>query len=118
MKLFSNNSLANRNGTPENEYELLSKLDYHPNVVKVYDFIRSKEQVQIPRNIPRDENDTFAKFREGNIEHDNASYITMELCKKDLFDLVAEVGPLKDDSLIRYIFSELCSGVDALHTET
>ena len=42
----------------------------------------------------------------------------MELCKKDLFDLVVKVGPLKDDSLIRYIFSELCSGVHALHTET
>ena len=53
LKLFSKSSNVNRNGQPENEYELLSKLDNHPNVVKVYDFISSKGQVQIPRSIPR-----------------------------------------------------------------
>ena len=41
----------------------------------------------------------------------------MELCKSDLFDFIASKGTLESESLIRYLFTQICNGVDVLHTK-
>lgn len=41
----------------------------------------------------------------------------MDLCKQDLFDLIASKGALENESLIRYLFTQICNGVDVLHTK-
>ena len=41
----------------------------------------------------------------------------MELCKKDLFDYISEKGPVENDAIIRYLFAQICNGIDALHTK-
>lgn len=35
----------------------------------------------------------------------------------DLFDVIAEKGPLQNDQLIRHLFSQISNGLSALHTE-
>ena len=44
--------------------------------------------------------------------------MTTELCKQDLFDLIASKGPAQNESLVKYIFSQICEGVSALHNTT
>ena len=78
--------------------------------------MRGKGKLQIPRNIQRDEYDIMAKYRTGVDEQDSASYMTMELCKQDLFDLIASKGPTTSEPLAKYLFKQICNGVDALHT--
>ena len=43
--------------------------------------------------------------------------MTTELCKMDLFDVIAEKGPITNENLVKYLFTEICNGVNALHTE-
>ena len=44
--------------------------------------------------------------------------MTTELCKQDLFDLIASKGPAQNEPLVKYIFSQICEGVSALHNTT
>lgn len=43
--------------------------------------------------------------------------MSMELCKQDLFDFIASKGALKNEPLIRHLFSQICDAVDTLHTK-
>ena len=44
--------------------------------------------------------------------------MTTELCKQDLFDLIAGTGQAKTESMAKYIFRQICGGVEALHNTT
>ena len=44
--------------------------------------------------------------------------MTTELCKQDLFDLIAGTGQAKTESMAKYIFKQICNGVGALHNTT
>ena len=35
----------------------------------------------------------------------------------DLFDVIAEKGPIKTEKLVKYLFTEISNGLNALHTE-
>lgn len=44
-------------------------------------------------------------------------YLTMELCHTDLFSYICKER-ISDDRLLKYMFRQLCSGVQALHNQT
>lgn len=44
--------------------------------------------------------------------------MNMELCRSDLFDLIASKGAIKNENLIRHLFTQIGSAVGALHTKT
>ena len=116
VKVF-NDSKENVNGAPEKEFKILQQLAENPNVLKAHDFVKGKGKLQIPRNIKRNEFDTFAEYRIGVETIDEANYMTTELCKKDLFDVIAETGPVQNDQLARHLFSQISNGLSSLHTE-
>ena len=100
-----NDSKENVNGAPEKEFNILQKLADNPNILKAHDFVKGKGKLQIPRNIKRNEFDTFAEYRLGVETIEEANYMTTELCKMDLFDVIAETGPVQNDQLARHLFS-------------
>ena len=118
VKTFSSAYAKLNDGAISREFEILQKLNGHDNVLKASEHARGNGKLQIPRSIPTDEFDSMARFRSGMDLTEEASYMTMELCKQDLFDLIAEKGPVQNQSLAKYLFKQICSGVSALHTET
>ena len=98
------------------EFEILQKLSGHENVLKATEFVRGNGKIRIPRNIQKDEYDTLYKYRTGVEKDVKASYLLMELCKQDLFDFIIKNGKAPNESFAKYIFREICAGVEALHT--
>lgn len=41
----------------------------------------------------------------------------MELCKGDLFDVILEKGPIKDENLLKHLFSQISGALEHLHTQ-
>ena len=42
----------------------------------------------------------------------------MEMCKeKDLFDFIVDKATSVNQSMAKYLFKQICEGVDALHTK-
>ena len=64
IKVFNKHPGLDR-GAPEKEFKLLRKLANHPNVLNAYQFIVGKGKLKIPRNIKRNEYDTFHEYRTG-----------------------------------------------------
>lgn len=61
--------------------------------------------------------DTFAKYRTGSTIEKDATYITMELIKNgELFDVIKATGGLKNLALTRFLFKQLCEGVQHIHS--
>ena len=61
--------------------------------------------MQIPRNIKRNVYDNFCEYRQGIDSLEKVNFITTELCKMDLFDVIAEKGAIAGDSMVRYLFN-------------
>ena len=103
VKVF-NDCKENKNGAPEKEFQILQQLSGNSNVLVAHDFVKGTGKVQIPRSIKRNEYDNFAEYRQGNDTVSNVDYMTTELCRMDLFDVIAEKGPIKNEQLITYLF--------------
>ena len=116
VKVF-NDSKENKNGAPEKEFQILKQLESNPNVLQAHDFVKGKGKLQLPRSIKRNEFDVYAEYRHGNETVENVDIMTTELCKMDLFDVIAEKGPIKTEKLVKYLFTEISNGLNALHTE-
>lgn len=72
----------------------------------------------VSRKIPEDEFDKFAKWRSGYQMQKEVNVVSMEVCTYgDLFSVVNDHGPIRDDSLLRYVFLQVCKGTHALHTK-
>jgi len=77
----------------------------HPNIVKLHSYADKSATVQIPRNIPRDENDRFAIWRKGFETNSSASVMVLEQCMHgDLFDFVQTHGPIRDAKMLKFVF--------------
>ena len=48
---------------------------------------------------------------------DNVACMFTELCRSDLFDIVADKGAVADPDLLRSLFSQLMQAVEATHKE-
>ena len=114
VKVF-NSSPVNGDSAVEREFEILKKLNGHENVIKASEFARGNGKLQIPRSIPKHEYDSLARYRTGFEEKESATFMAMEKCKQDFFDLISEKGPISSEPLVKYLFRQICSGVDALH---
>jgi len=88
-----------------------------PHIVKLLDVYREVD-VLVSRKIPENEDDHFAKYRSGYQIEQSVNVVSLELCPYgDLFDVVSKNGPILDDTLLRYVFLQVCDGVKALHTK-
>ena len=92
------------------EHKILSTL-CHPNIVKSLDF-DSKDcprmSVQIPESLK------ISQTEKESLEPH--SMMIMELCEKDLFNLVENTkGMFTDLLLLKHLFKQICSGVNHLH---
>ena len=115
VKVFSDFRRVGTEASAEREFEIMRKLEGNENVLQAAEFVKGKGRLQIPRNIQRDEYDVMAKYRTGVDTQDSATYMTMELCKQDLFDLIATKGQITNEPLAKYLFKQVCNGVEALH---
>ena len=71
--------------------------------------------MQVAENLPFIKLTSLSKILEDYLESDK--YMTMEMCKMDLFSLIQTTGAIKENSMIRYIFTQICNGVHSLHTK-
>ena len=102
----------------EVEINTLLKLPNEPNLVKMTKASKGHTKVFVPRNIPQNDLDTLASWRKGHDILNDRHMVCMEYCKHgDLFEFVRNNGPINDDSLLRYLFLQVCKGVHALHTK-
>jgi len=74
-------------------------------VLQAHDLVRGNGKVQIPRNLKRNEYDNFSEYRQGIDSLEKVNFMTTELCKMDLFDVIAEKGAIAGDSMVRYLFN-------------
>jgi len=74
--------------------------------------------VQIPRSLPQYPGDLFAKWRQGNETKTARFAMALELCKHgDFFEFVSKVGRVSDQKLLKFLFLQICKGLNGLHTE-
>ena len=85
------------------EFDILKKLEGHENVMKAFEYVKESGKIKIPRCIPVNDFDVFASYRTGYDLKENASYMTMEICKKDLFSFICINGPISDQPLAKYL---------------
>ena len=64
VKVFNEKTVGGKDAI-DREFEILSKLNGHENVLKASEYARGNGKIEIPRNIPKDENDPYARFRSG-----------------------------------------------------
>ena len=97
MKLFSQNEKLDIKRIAKKEYNILKKVQDHPNIIKVYDFAIRNGHIEVPNCIPRDEDDKFSSQRTGVKIYKDATYITMELLNNgDFFDVIKSTEGLKN----------------------
>ena len=100
------------------EVAIHERLVGHPNIVQMEGFSVGSTTVSIPRNIPLDNNDRFAQWRQGNDLRKNQTVMLLEHCQYgDLFNLVEANGAIKDHRMLKFIFLQICEGLKALHEE-
>ena len=100
VKIFKPANLIRRPDTAEKEYKLLKQFSDHSNVLNVYDFAKGDGKVQIPNEISDDFDVLSKASNDTHTSNENATYLTMELCKMDLFDLVTRKVACKDEMLM------------------
>lgn len=122
IKVF--NSSAIMASTPEDlalEAHTHELLIGHPNIMQLHGSYIARDSapiVRVPRSIPRNEQDRFAKWREGHEQLEGHPVMVFEECRYgDLFNFVSAHGALRDYKLLKYLFLQICSGLHALHTQ-
>lgn len=104
VKVFDKFSIANANGAPLREYNLLRKLDDNVNIVNAYNFKPYTSDLQLPTKTAK------------TMCSDNAGYMSMELCENgDLFDLISKRGAIPDTDLLKHLFLQVCNAVNGLN---
>ena len=117
LKVFTQGSHLIDVGTMQREIAVHQQFEGHPNIVQLYDYSDKAATVQIPRNIPRDENDHFAKWRKGHETSHGQSVMVLEKCEHgDLFDFMQGHGQIRDGKLLKFLFIQVCQALNALHT--
>jgi serine/threonine protein kinase len=71
----------------------------------------------VPRSLPESLDDVSAAYRTGVTSVTNATHMTMELCQfGDVFDIVKATGGFKNVDLVKFLFRQVLSGVNHLHS--
>ena len=99
------------------EIHVHKQLAGHPNIVSMYKHTYKSATLKVPRNIPLHDNDMFATWRKGCETTQRQSVMALEHCTHgDFFNYIQNTGGVKDLKLLKYLFLQVCRGVDALHT--
>ena len=94
------------------------ELGHNENIMPIQAYFETGTHVSVARNIPRDDNDQFAKWRQGYEQIVGKPVMVFEECRYgDLFNFVRAHGEIRDAQFLKYLFLQVCQGLNALHTE-
>ena len=97
LKLYNTEDCAEIARMAEEEFRVLSCIQGHPNIVKIFDFKRNCGHLQVPNSLPKSPDDHFCQYRQGSTSVKDATYLTMELSSfGDLYDVVKSSGGFKN----------------------
>ena len=98
------------------EFDILSKLKDEPNVLQVFEYHEARSFDKVKHESEKDvKNDSEKKHLERQLAN-KAVCISTELCENgSLFDFVACRQGIQDDLLLKYLFLQICRGIQSLH---
>ena len=100
------------------EVQVHQQFGNHQNIMPLKAFYENSSEVKVPRNIPRDDRDQFYKWRQGYESVVGKPVMVFEECRYgDLFNFVRAQGEIRDPKFLKYLFLQVCQGLNALHTD-
>lgn len=93
----------------QQEASVHEQLKDHPHILKMHGYSVKTSTVKVPRNIPRDDNDSWAKWRQGCETENHQSTMVLDECLHgDFFEFIVKNGAIKDQKLLKFLFIQVC----------